>query len=256
MDSIKLLERLGTVDPPEETVLANAVARLEAEIALISIEASPAIRSESLVRRSVDRTRRTRRVWQVTSVAAMASLVFALTTLLQTSTPSAGASILRHLARVAAERPVTNLPGPGQYLYVDSDDESLTTTSAAVGAQYSYLQIDHREMWVAANGSGRLIDTPGNPTFLTPTDEAIWRAAGSPAISTAKSDMAFGPDGLSTGPANLSGLPTNPTTLGAEIAQRKIEGGPPGPGEDFIQVGDLLRETRRVAGATVSPFSG
>jgi hypothetical protein len=38
-------------------------------------------------------------------------------------------------------------------------------------------------------------------------------------------------------------VPTNPDALRAELQARRIEGGPPGPVEDFIQVGDALRET-------------
>ena len=45
------------------------------------------------------------------------------------------------------------------------------------------------------------------------------------------------------GPVDLSKLPTDPAQLAAMISSRKIEGGPPGPAEDFVQVGDLLRES-------------
>src|SRR5262249_8527275 len=47
----------------------------------------------------------------------------------------------------------------------------------------------------------------------------------------------------SDGPVDLSKLPTDPAQLAAMISSRKIEGGPPGPAEDFVQVGDLLRES-------------
>jgi hypothetical protein len=40
-----------------------------------------------------------------------------------------------------------------------------------------------------------------------------------------------------------SSAATNPRKLAALLFARKIEGGPPGPAEDFVQVGDLLRET-------------
>ncbi len=190
-----------------------------------------------------ERPRRSRRILQVGVAAALLGAALALTSVLQSSAPSAAASVLRHLAKLAATQSATVPLGPGQYLYVDSDEESLTIAEGPDGVHYSYLQVDHRQVWIAANGSGRLIDHLGQPTFLTPADETTWRAAGSPAISTASSDTAFGPNGLSDSPSDLASLPTDPTTLGAEIAQRKIEGGPPGPGEDFIQVGDLLRET-------------
>jgi hypothetical protein len=42
---------------------------------------------------------------------------------------------------------------------------------------------------------------------------------------------------------SLVKLPTNPAKLAELISSRKIEGGPGGPAEDFVKVGDLLRET-------------
>lgn len=86
-------------------------------------------------------------------------------------------------------------------------------------------------------------ETFGQTTFLSAHDRANWEADGDPPIPHAPTDMSFGPDGLEDGPTDLSKLPTDPTALGAEIASRKIEGGPPGPAEDFTQVADLLRET-------------
>jgi hypothetical protein len=100
-----------------------------------------------------------------------------------------------------------------------------------------------RQFWLGADGSGRILETVGTPTFVTPADQAAWVAHGSPAISTAPSDTTFGPHALSDGPGDLSTLPTDPAQLGALLSARKIEGGPPGPAEDFVQIGDLLRET-------------
>ena len=80
-------------------------------------------------------------------------------------------------------------------------------------------------------------------TFLSPQDRAAWVAAGSPNLAEPPSDSTFGPGQLSDGPTDLSNLPTDPKVLAALISSRKIEGGPPGPAEDFTQVGDLLRET-------------
>jgi len=66
---------------------------------------------------------------------------------------------------------------------------------------------------------------------------------GKPPLIGPQSDEKYGPGGLSPGPADLSKLPTDPVQLAAMISSRKIEGGQPGPAEDFVQVGDLLRET-------------
>jgi hypothetical protein len=56
-------------------------------------------------------------------------------------------------------------------------------------------------------------------------------------------DMWFAPGCLSLGPTNLQDLPTDPKALRAKLVERHIEGGPPGPAEDFVQIGDPLRET-------------
>jgi hypothetical protein len=38
-------------------------------------------------------------------------------------------------------------------------------------------------------------------------------------------------------------LPTNPAKLAPLIFSGKVDGGPKGPAEDFVRIGDLLRET-------------
>ena len=48
-----------------------------------------------------------------------------------------------------------------------------------------------RQLWLGADGSGRILETVGTPTFVTPADQAAWVAHGSPAISTAPSDTTF-----------------------------------------------------------------
>lgn len=46
---------------------------------------------------------------------------------------------------------------------------------------------------------------------------------------------------LGPGGGNLQSLSTDPRTLLKQM--RRIDGGPPGPAEDFVHVGDFLRET-------------
>jgi hypothetical protein len=58
----------------------------------------------------------------------------------------------------------------------------------------------------------------------------------------APTDSSFGRGQLSDGPPNLNRLPANPDKLAALLVARKIEGGPKGPAEDFVQIGDMLRE--------------
>jgi hypothetical protein len=145
---------------------------------------------------------------------------------------------------VAAAQPAPSGPGPGQYLYVDSEnaytDSSFDQAPNGQGS-YTVLVPQHRQFWIGPDGSGRLFETFGQPTFLSAQDHADWVAAGSPTIDDAPSDASFGPGRLSF--RDLSNLPTDPSALAALLTARKIEGGPTGPAEDFVQIGDLLRET-------------
>lgn len=151
--------------------------------------------------------------------------------------------VLTALAGAAARQPAVRPPGPGQYQYTDSVSRTLGEL-----AQYrrpfwvSYLQT--RQIWIGWNGSGRLAEASSDPRFPTPHDRAAWIADGRPHLpATGHFDQRFGRNGLTLGPVNEWKLPTNPARLGAMLRKRAIEGGPPGPREDFVQVGDLLRET-------------
>lgn len=152
-------------------------------------------------------------------------------------------AVLGALAAVAAAQPAEHPPGPGQFQYTGS--KSLTE-SDTYDARKIYFRVNysvHRQIWIGLNGSGRLAETFRDPRFLSPGDRARWIAAGRPSLRVPPSDDRFGPHGLSLGPTNLLKLPTNPARLRALLVARKIEGGPEGPAEDFVQVGDLLRET-------------
>lgn len=153
---------------------------------------------------------------------------------------------LTALALTAARQPVTAPPGPGQFQYTKSQSQTEADIGTGVNDYYAVTYVQNRQIWIGPDGSGRLIQSGTDPR-LVPGDRnrAAWIAAGRPSLASAiePMDMRFGPGGLSPGPANLQTLPTDPATLAALIAARKVEGGPPGPAEDFTQIGDLLRET-------------
>jgi hypothetical protein len=190
---------------------------------------------------------------RVAAVAvALAAVAVGSSVLLPGGSTPAAAAVLKNLARVAAAQPAPPVPNPGQYLYADSVGTYTSSTcfndcsgspAIAVANTFSWLVPEHRQIWIGANGSGRLIETFGQPTFPSAQNRALWLAAGSPVLPTSPVDASFGPGGLGDGPTNLASLPTEPSALANEIASRKIESGPPGPAEDFSQVGDLLRET-------------
>ncbi|HEY5024226.1 MAG TPA: CU044_5270 family protein [Acidimicrobiales bacterium] len=267
MNAIELLEQIGVVEPADPEVLDRTA---EAVLAVAATEARHGEKATSengaelfSMRRGVELVRasnsasnkrlrgnRSRGYWltRVAAVVIVAGAAGGVSTLVQPGSPGgpspAAAAVLRHLADVAAAQPTPSAPGPGQYLYVDSEnaytDSAFDQPPNGKGS-YTVLLPQHRQIWIRPDGSGRLFETFGQPIFLSAQDHADWVAAGSPTISNSPSDDTFGPGGLSA--RNLSNLPTDPSALAALIASRKIEGGPPGSAEDFTQIGDLLRET-------------
>jgi len=153
------------------------------------------------------------------------------------------AAVLDALAVAAAAQPAEHPPGPGQYQYTDSASLSEVDTAYSPKIYFRVMYRQHRQIWIGYNGSGRIAETNRDPRFVSPKDRAAWIAAGRPTLLVPRSDSRFGPHQLSDGPRNLLTLTTNPARLYALLTERRIEGGPPGPAEDFVQIGDLLRET-------------
>jgi hypothetical protein len=154
----------------------------------------------------------------------------------------AAATALRALALAAAAQPAPVLPGPGQYLYVES--ESVESPVNYDGGRYYTVRYHvHGQTWIGSDGSGRGVQVFSDPTFPTRHDRASWLAAGSPSLLRPRADDRFGAHSTPGWMGNVAALPANPAKLAEMISARKIEGGPAGPAEDFVQVGDLLRET-------------
>jgi hypothetical protein len=169
---------------------------------------------------------------------------------------AAVAEVLHAAARVAARQPQTVLPAHG-YRYTKSKDayrvlydacslpSSKRLTCPAPPPDdwaFSVLVPHTREIWVASDGSGRLLVKSGEPRFLGPRDKSEWEAAGSPELGRrGTSDESFGPGGLSY--TDFSEYSTEPDELYDQI-RRKAEGhGPSTNAEMLVLVGDLLRET-------------
>lgn len=157
------------------------------------------------------------------------------------SPPPAVAAMLRHLADVAARQSPVDAPHPGQYLYVDSVNAN-ESDAYANGLACTALVPEHRQIWIAANGAGRLLETDGQPTYASAHDRAVcdhMHAMSPPGTS----DNWFAAGCLTIGFADKVPAATmaDPATLLAEL--RKLDGGPLTPAEDFVHIGDLLRES-------------
>ena len=110
--------------------------------------------------------------------------------------------------------------------------------------------------WIAADGSGRLVETRGEPIWFGPADKAAWVAAGSPDLrGDPISDTRFGPTPPGAEPGapqpwpgslhyeDLDALPTDVGALRAVIDSRAAAGGGANDYPRFTVVADLLRET-------------
>jgi hypothetical protein len=195
----------------------------------------------SLERQVAAPPRRHRRALVASSAAALLALATGLSPLVIGSNPSAAAAELQKLAHVAAANGLTTPLVPGQYEYTMS--VSLGQETFADKPQFVVSYTGHRQIWIGADGSGRIVQTYSDFVFPTPTDRANWIAQDKPNLARGGTNQTYGPGQLSTGPTNEWKLPTDIATLSGLISSRSIESGPAGPAEDFVQVGDLLRET-------------
>lgn len=176
----------------------------------------------------------------------------------QGATPAA-AQALNAAAGVAQKQPETPMPAHG-YRYTKSeaadrvyvDACSLPSSSGETPLPcprkppddwaFSVLGHQTREIWIAPDGSGRLLEKSDEPRFLGPKDKAEWEAAGRPPLGgPGRSDESFGPGGLSY--IDFSEYSTDPDELYDQI-RNKVEGyGPSTDAEMLVLVADLLRET-------------
>jgi hypothetical protein len=193
-------------------------------------------------------------------LAAAAALVAVLVVPGAPGAPtSAAAAVLAHLSKVAADQPAAAALPAGQYEYTASVGMNLIsrvyendelpgspTTSGPPKQTFSVYAPVTRQVWIATDGSGRLEQSYGTPSFLTPADRAAWVSDGSPNIVPASSDVdSIEAKGALVVP-DLSNLPTNPGTLLAGIEATTVGSSfdaPAGAAGTFQIIGDLLRET-------------
>lgn len=238
--------------PPDEATIAGARAAL---LELISDEmpnmspSSPGHTPRSR-RRPTGRSRRgrDRRAWRgrvaVAVALACAGIVIAgvLGSPTATSPPSATAAALEQLARVAANRAWTGVPGPGEYLYTNSESlNEVDSYARNTACSVKYLQ--HREIWIATNGAGEIRETGSDAHFTSARDRSACQLlhVTNPATQASGWTSRFGPGGLTFPTNHWRKLSTSPGKLLVQL--RKLDGGPRDAGEDFVHIGDFLRES-------------
>lgn len=246
MDEMELLRQLGENNPP-----ADPAAKLAARAALL--EEATATRP-GLLRWRSGGTRRPRLAWAVVAVPIIAVLTFGLLPL-STGPNTAAAAALNRVADVAAA--LADGPREG-YRHTKSEGAWLSGASGGwpdhPNGIWALVPVS-REIWISPDGSGRLIESRGEPIWFGPADRAAWQAAGSPDLrGTPHSDTRFGPTPPGVDPwtpqpprlffQDVDALPTDPGSLRQLIDGRAAaNGGGATDYERFLIVGDLLRET-------------
>ncbi len=173
-------------------------------------------------------------------------------------TGDAAAATLDRIS-VVARGAADGQPAAGTFRHTVSDGVSAVGTSLdAAGTRVVWSAVPfQREVWIGAEGSGRLIEHRGPTGWFSPADEAAWVVAGSPAVEYASEvDIRFEPRSPGASPgvpeldpgslaaADVEALPTDVDALEALIRERAAaNGGGATPVEMFTIIGDLLGET-------------
>ncbi len=247
MDDIELLRGVGSDVPPP-----GAASKHAARAALIeAATTAPTQRRFRWPRLGLQRPR-----LLIPAVVVPLVLVFALGVVPLGNGPDpAAAAALNAVAGVAAALPPAPVDG---YRHTKSEGAWLSGiggTAEHPNGTWALVPVT-RELWLKADGSGRLIETRGEPIWFGPADKAAWVAAGSPDLGGGtRTDSRFAataPGADQSQPQiwpgslhyeDVDALPTDPSALRQLIDQRAAANGGSTDYERFTIVGDLLRET-------------
>lgn len=146
----------------------------------------------------------------------------------------AAAQALERVAVAAAAQPAAPA---GRWAYTRA--RTLYGTTNTDDPPYTVLLPSERESWVAPDGAARIVETPGNPIFLSESDRRRWEAGGGRMKAGPRSDRRYRSLPLSQALyADVSGLPTEPDALEAEL-RRQVETQNPPPGDGYSASGEL-----------------
>jgi hypothetical protein len=236
IDELDLIRRFRADEPDagEDTITAARAALTRATAATARTAGRP-------------RRRHTAHAWRLRGalvIAVLASALVAAWLLGSGGGPSVSpalAATLNRLARIAASGP-SLVPQGGQYLYVASASNQ-ESDAVANGKECVTYAPEGRQVWISADGSGLLRESFGTATFTSPADQSLCQAMPNGSISQpGTSNLWFAPHCFSIGPNNdVNALSTDPAKL--LVQMRSADGGPLSPAEDFVHVGDFLRET-------------
>jgi hypothetical protein len=236
LDELERVRALGSDEPgPSDLTIEGARAELLRAI-------SEAATARRVPTRLAARQRRRRIALAVAVTAAVVAIAGALGATTASNPQTALAAAMDRLARIAANQAWTGVPGPGQYMYTQSVGTTESDTMAK-GNECQVAQSDHRQIWIATNGAGAISETLDHSRFTSRADQAICVQMGitDPSSQNSSGSNSFPPGGLSFPVHNWHDLSTDPAQLLSQL--RTLDGGPATAAEDFVHIGDFLRET-------------
>src|SRR5579875_3672730 len=241
------LERVRAyrVDVAEPDAATVAAARAELMEAIGREPRAAAARPRGAAsRRRLRRLQRRRRFVLAGGLATVGVGVAGVLGLTTAATPvSALAAQMNQLAKVAANQDWTGIPGPGQYLYTESQGLTESDTMGN-GKECSVSQVEHRQSWIATDGSGAISDTRDQSRFTSAADQTICAIdfkITDPSSQDSSWSSRFPAGGLSLPTNDWKSLSTDPQTLLKQVHAR--DGGPNTPAEWFTNVADFMRES-------------
>lgn len=235
-DELDLVRRFRADEPDaSDDKITIARTALTREIAAAALASSP------------QRRNHTAPAWRLRGVLVTAALAIAVLVVWPfgsgggPSASSALAATLNRLAQVAASGP-SLVPHRDQYLYVASTSNQETDAVVAGNECVTHAP-ERRQVWIGADGSGLLRESARTATFTSTAGRRLCNAMPTGAISQpGTSNLWFAPHCFSIGPNNnVNALSTDPRKL--LVQMRRADGGPRSASEDFVHVGDFLRET-------------
>jgi hypothetical protein len=185
MDERKALQELARSVPDEDPAARErARARLRALIEAEGVTAPP-------------RARSARAPWAAAAIVAAVMGGILLMQAVAGPERLAGALDLATTALGQRGRGVE----PGEYAYTRSVGTALKSfESLTDGASWTYQVRVRREVWLATDGSGSVVERYAHPRFFTAADRAAWREAGSPDLTPPSLRLDFAPGDMPTGP--------------------------------------------------------
>ncbi len=242
-DLTEALDQLSAHDPARRLPPLAITERVAIRDRIVAAQPAQTA-THAAARRSLHHKQRRRRIALAAGLVAVGVVLAGAFGFHTAATPpNALAAQMNRLARIAVGQAWTGIPGPGHYLYTDSKGITTLITDGRGGRICQIQQLVERKSWIATNGSGAIGQTLDRGFFASPQMRAQCAAAGitDPTAQRESMHNRFAAGGLSFPTRDWHRLSTDPATLLVQL--RKLDGGPGTAAEDFVHIGDFMRES-------------